>query len=277
MPATATISAPNDLVLPQGTFRLSLPNWGRWLDILDRAARGQDSADRADPDRLLQAWLSATATQANANGLFAPIKRIGDLPASVADQLMAAGTDALDAARIGDDVRMSETDEAFEIQSKSGSFTLRPLTFSERNSCLQGALALTADGPQINASQYDLALVARSTTLSENGEKVSIPTLRELPLPLGEALITAARKLSDPVAETELAAFASAGLSHPDLELATLCLTFGITPEQAEALPAAKAKRLNAAARLLAASAPNVAPQAAALPDNVTQIVINDD
>lgn len=281
MPAQAHITAPVDLVLEAGHFRLTLPDWGRWLDILDRAARGQDSTDRADPDRLLQAWIAASVQQADAAQNFRPIPRIADLPAVLADTLMAAGTTALESQRKDLNVQVAPTDDGASILSADHSFTLKPLSFSARNSCLRNALVLRSDGPQMNASLYELTLVARSATDAKTGEPLSIPTLRALPLVVGEALITEARRLSDPAADTELSAFAKAGMQHPDLELATLCMTFGLSPDAAEALPAATAKRLNAAARLLAASAPQPArhtpPPPAPTADNVTQIVINDD
>lgn len=273
------INAPVDLVLEAGHFRLTLPDWGRWLDILDRAARGQDSTDRADPDRLLQGWIAATVQQADGAQKFRPIPRIADLPAVLADRLMAAGTEALESQREDLNLQVATLDDGATVSSHHHSFTLHPLSFSARNTCLRDALVLQADGPQINASLYELTLVARSTTDTKNGAPVSIPTLRALPLVIGEALITQARRLSDPAADAELHAFAEAGLQHPDLELASLCLTFGLSPDAAGSLPAATAKRLNAAARLLAASTPQPAQHTPTAPiaDNVTQIVINDD
>lgn len=279
MAAQAHINAPVDLVLEAGHFRLTLPDWGRWLDILDRAARGQDSTDRADPDRLLQAWIAASVEQADAAQNFHPIPRIADFPAVLADTLLAAGTKALEAQRKDLNVQVAAVDDGASVTTVQHEFTLHPLSFSARNRCLRDALVLQADGPQMNASLYELTLVARSVTDTKTGDPLSIACLRALPLGVGEALITEARRLSDPAADTEIHAFAKAGLQHPDLELATLCLTFGITPDAAEALPAATAKRLNAAARLLAASAPQPAAHTASAPmgDNVTQIVINDD
>lgn len=279
MAAKAHINAPVDLVLEAGHFRLTLPDWGRWLDILDRAARGQDSTDRADPDRLLQGWIAATVQQADAAQKFRPIPRIADLPAVLADRLMAAGTEALESQREDLNLQVAPLNDGATVSSRHHSFALYPLSFSARNTCLRDALVLQADGPQMNASLYELTLVARSTTDTKTDAPISIPTLRALPLVVGEALITEARRLSDPAAGTEIHAFAKAGMQHPDLELATLCLTFGITPDAAEALPAATAKRLNAAARLLAASAPQPDSHTASAPmgDNVTQIVINDD
>lgn len=272
MAQAATISAPVDLALKAGNFRLTLPEWGAWLDILDRAARGQSSTDRADPEQLLLAWLSATATCDTGDG-FKPIRHIADLPAALADQLMAAGTTALAAQNSALKVATTATEHGRKVTATAYDFTLSPLSFAARNACLRQALVIENGDVQIHASQYELSLVARSTVESATNAPVDISALRALPIVVGEALITAARALSDPAAETELGAFEKAGLVHPDMELATLCLTFGMTPEQAQNLPAATAKRLNAAARLLAATGAPVA----AVADNVTQIVIQGD
>ncbi|MEM7212432.1 MAG: hypothetical protein AAF479_11155 [Pseudomonadota bacterium] len=274
-----TASAPITLERPEGRFRLTLPDWGAWLSIIDAASRGE--GEGADVDLLLRRWLKASTEVCWTGGdRFGPLNGIADLPAALADALVAAGAEALEAEReaLALDREMLETGE-IRVASTAGDFTLHPLSFAERNAALRMSLSVTHGEATLDAGFYEQVLVARSIRRTEDGEAVKVTDLRALPLALGEALVTAARELSDPAADEELRAFAEAGQMHPDLELANLCLAYGISPAEAEALPAATARRLGAAARLLAASAPQpiaTSDPVEAMPDNMTRIVVTD-
>lgn len=274
-----TASAPITLERPEGQFRLTLPDWGAWLSIIDAASRGE--GEGADVDLLLRRWLKASTEVCWAGeDRFLPLTGIADLPAALADALVAAGAEALEAERetLALDREMLESGE-IRIASTAGDFTLRPLSFAERNSTLRMSLSVTHGEAALDAGFYEQVLVARSIRCTKDGASVKVTELRALPLALGEALVTAARELSDPAADEELRAFAEAGQMHPDLELANLCLAYGISPAEAEALPAATARRLGAAARLLAASAPQpvaMPDPVEAMPDNMTRIVVTD-
>lgn len=264
----------------QAEYRLTLPDWGRWLALLDTAARGQADAAQADPEKLMLAFLRGNVEwRPEPKAPFRPLANPGDLPAPLADRLIATASERLEDLRsaLAPEIRQ-ETAGRVCLSAAGHDFHLRPLTFAERNACLRGALHLDDAGAQVDAGRYELALLSASL---ESDPALTFAHLRALPMVLGEALIAEARRLSDPAADAELAAFAAAGLPHPDLELAALCLTYRISPEEAEALPGATARRLGAAARLLAASQPT--PSAAtqfgtgSVPDNVTRITVNDD
>ena len=273
-----TGAAPIMLERPEGRFRLSLPDWGAWLSMIDAASRGD--GEGADVDILLRRWLKASVEVRWAGEeRFGRLSAIAELPAELADALVAAGAEALEAERTALAIKVErlETGE-IRVSSTRGDFVVRPLSFAERNAALRMALSVQNGEAALDAGYYEQVLVARSTVRADDGAAVKVAELRALPLALGEALVTAARELSDPAAEEELLAFARAGQTHPDLELANLCLAYGISPAEAEALPAATARRLGAAARLLSASAP--APVAEvpeeAMPDNMTRIVVTD-
>ncbi|MEM6621904.1 MAG: hypothetical protein AAF674_06715 [Pseudomonadota bacterium] len=272
-------AAPIELERPEGCFRLRLPDWGGWLSMVDAASRGD--ASTADVDVLLRRWLRATVeARWQDEEEFAPIKGIADLPAELADALVAEGAKALEAEAARLALQRSDDDDGtVRLQGDGIDLRLRPLSFAERNGALRRALSLQNGEAALDAALYEQLLVAQSTTQASDGARLSVQDLRALPLIVGEALVAAARQLSDPPAETELTAFAEAGQTHPDLELAALCLAYGISPAEAEALPAATARRLGAAARLLAASAPNpgkAQETSAPMPDNMTKIVVHD-
>ncbi len=257
------------------TYRISLPTWGQWLAILDRSSRGM-AADQADVGHLLRLWI-AISVQVEEDGKSLPLGPIDDLPADLADDLVAEGSAAL--AALNETLAIAESTDpatgAITVASAAGSYSLRALSFGERNACLTRNLGLIKGQPEIDASAYEVALVAASLT---GDTPVSHADLMALPLPLGEALVNAARRMSDAAPEEELAAFARSGEPHPDLELASLCLTFGMTPAEAMALPAATARRLNVAAGLLQATqtaAP--VPMTPVEDDRTTRIVVHDD
>ena len=273
-----TTSASITLERPEGRFRIDLPDWGAWLSMIDAASRGD--GEGADVDVLLRRWLKASVEVCWAGAeQFGKLTAIAELPAELADALVAAGAEALaaESSALAIDVRRLETGE-IGVSSTCGCFVVRPLSFAERNSALRMALSVQNGEAALDAGFYEQVLVARSTVQGDDSAPVKVAELRALPLALGEALVTAARELSDPAAEEELLAFARAGQTHPDLELANLCLAYGISPAEAEALPAATARRLGAAARLLAASAPAPVAEAPdeAMPDNMTRIVVTD-
>ncbi|WP_342078161.1 hypothetical protein [Yoonia sp. SS1-5] len=271
------MSEPRQISRDGITYVISLPDWGEWLTILDRASRGMDAADQADITRLLRLWIASSVTVTK-DGRTSTLGSIDDLPADLADDLVAEGSAALQDATAALDIRQ-ETDPAtgeITIHCQMGQYHLRPLSFGERNACLSRNMGLHLGQPEIDASAYEVALVAASVTVGD-GNRLRHADLMALPLALGEALVNAARTLSDAGKEDEITAFAQAGKPHPDLELATLCLTFGMTPEQAMALPATTARRLNVAAGLLQAAQP--VANAAPMPedDRVTRIVVHDD
>lgn len=258
------------------TYLIALPNWGQWLSILDRAARGGDASDQADVSRLLRLWLGASV-QVEKDGAVSALGRVDDLPAEVADDLVAQGSAFLAQAQQALDIVQAADPESGGVVITAGdaAYRLRPLTFGERNACLSRNLAVRSGQPEIDASAYELALVAASVTGPDGPLRVT--DLMALPLSVGEALVAAARQLSDATGANEMLAFAQTGQAHPDLELATLCLTFGMSPAEALALPAATARRLHAAAGLLQAAQP-AAPSAAPFEDDrVTKIVVHDD
>ena len=273
-----TTPAPITLERPEGRFRLFLPDWGAWLSMIDAASRGE--GEGADVDILLRRWLKASVQVCwEGEDSFVALTAIADLPAELADALVTAGAEALEEegnnlAIVCDRVESGE----IHVSSTRGAFIVRPLSFAERNAALRMALSVQNGEAALDAGFYEQVLVARSTVTSEDGSAVKVAELRALPLALGEALVTAARELSDPAAESELLAFAKAGQTHPDMELASLCLAYGISPAEAEALPAATARRLGAAARLLVASTPrqSVDEPEEAIPDNMTRIVVTD-
>lgn len=281
------MTAPGPLLPPRlfdrdgVTYRITLPNWGQWLAILDRSARGASSTGTADVTRLLRLWLAGSVEVLEGEAA-KPLGPIDALPAMLADALVAEGSAALESLAQKLDIR-TERDPAgdgVKITSTLGAYDLKPLSFGTRNACLSRNIGLQNGTPEIDASAYEIALVAASITAPEG---VRTRDLMALPLPLGEALVTAARTLSDAAPEAEIAAFAQAGLPHPDLELANLCLSFGLSPQEAMDLPAATARRLNAAANLIRASQPAprtdtpAALYAAPEDDRVTRIVVQDD
>lgn len=273
-----TSPAPITVERPEGRFRLSLPDWGAWLSMIDAASRGE--GEGADVDILLRRWLKASVEVCwTGEDRYAALTAIADLPAELADALVAAGAEALEAEGTALAI-VSERLESGEIcvSSTGGEFTVRPLSFAERNAALRIALSVRNGEAALDAGFYEQILVARSAVRRDDDAAIKVADLRTLPLALGEALVTAARELSDPAAEAELMAFARAGQTHPDLELASLCLSYGISPAEAEALPAATARRLGAAARLLAATVPQQHADLAeeAMPENMTRIVVTD-
>ncbi len=262
------------------SYRITLPNWGQWLAMLDRSARGLDAGGQADVARLLRLWLSGS-TEVMEGASARPLGSVDELPATLADALVAQGSAAL--AEAAEDLAIVTEHlpgGGLRVGTAQGDYDLRPLTFGERNACLSRHLGLAQGVPEVDASGYELALVAASITAPQG---LRVPDLMALPLPLGEALVSAARNLSDSAPDAELAAFAAAGQAHPDLELADLCLAFGMTPQEAMALPATTARRLRAAAGLIRASQPQaVMPAPAQMPmqmedDRVTRIVVHDD
>ncbi|MFQ1701620.1 hypothetical protein ACJ5NV_13605 [Loktanella agnita] len=258
------------------TYRISLPSWGQWLTILDRSARSTGSTDQADVGQLLRLWV-AGSVQKELDGKAAPLGPIDTLPADLADDLVAEGSKAL--ADLSTRLDIQQTDHAatggVTITTTVGAYDLRPLSFGERNACLSRHIGLAHGQPEIDASAYEVALVA--TSLSGD-QRPSHADLMALPLPLGETLVNAARQLSDTAPAAEIAAFAQAGQSHPDLELASLCLRFGLTPAEALALPANTARRLNVAAGLLQATQATLpAPAQPVDDDRTTRIVVHDD
>jgi len=275
-----TAPAPITLERPEGRFRLTLPRWGAWLSMIGAASRGQDQG--ADVDVLLRRWLSAMVEVAwDGEDRFRPLTGVADLPAELADALVAAGAEALEAERAALDLRRAVSASGeIRIFGPSCDYMLRPLSFAERNGALRLALSVSGGEAALDAGLYEQVLVARSLRRTEDDGTLTVQALGDLPIALGEALVVAAHELSDPAADAELQAFAAAGQSHPDLELASLCLAYGITPAEAEALPAATAKRLGAAARLLAAASPAMSPAMAGteapVDDNVTKIVVHD-
>lgn len=259
------------------TYQIALPSWGQWLSILDRAARGGDAADQADVSRLLRLWLGASV-QVEEDGRLRPLGNIDDLAVDVADDLVAQGATFLAEAAAA--LAIEETHDpvtgGVEVIAQGVTYAVRPLTFGERNACLSRHIAVHAGQPEIDASAYELALVAASTSTADR--LVKIKDLMALPLSLGETLVAAARRLSDATGVDELLACAQSGTPHPDLELATLCLTYGMSPAEAMALPAATARRLHVAAGLLQAAQPFAPVDVAPVEDDRwTKIVVHDD
>ncbi len=273
--------APVSLRREEGEYLVAVPDWGAWLDILDRSQRGTAKADTADVDRLLREWVRASVTfRPGGRGEAAPITGIGALPTDLVDGLVDAGTARLAEIEAALEMTREVAPDRIVIRTAARGYALRALSFAERNACLRGHLSVRGGVPEVDASAYELALVASSISDAVTGAALTTAELRALPLPLGEALIQAAQALSDPAAADELQSFAEAGVPHPDLDLAALCLAFGITPAEAEALPAATAKRLQAAVRLLqgtgSLAAGNPTPADPMPGDNVTRIVVHD-
>lgn len=269
------LSQPRRFVRDGVTYLIGLPNWGQWLSILDRAARGGDAADQADVGRLLRLWIAASV-EVEAGDITKPLGWIDSLPADLADELVSQGSAALVKAQ--DALGLSQTVDAENggviIATAQSEYRLRPLTFGERNACLSRNLHIHAGQPEVDASAYELALVAASLTAPDG--PMSRADLLALPLSVGEALVSAARRLSDASGADELRTFAQSGEAHPDLELATLCLTYGMTPAEAMELPATTARRLHVAAGLLQAVQP-ADPMMPIEDDRVTKIVVHDD
>ena len=262
-------------------YRITLPTWGQWLAMLDRSARGAPDAGTADVMGLLQLWLAGSVDVMEGETA-KPLGPIDALPAVLADALVAEGSAALETLAQTLDIQTEHgaLNDGVQITCALGTYHLTPLSFGERNACLSRNIGLRDGAPEIDASAYEVALVAASITAPEGLRAMD---LMALPLPLGEALVTAARALSDAAPDAELAAFAQAGVPHPDLELANLCLAFGLSPQEAMDLPAATARRLNAAANLIHASQPvqqtDATPTLHTAPedDRVTRIVVHDD
>ncbi len=276
MTAAASLSAPRRFDRDGVTYQITLPSWGQWLAILDRSARGMDSDGQADVTALLSGWLAQSVAVLEGETT-RPLGAIDALPAALADALVAEGSAALEDLGAALEVRrqVDPANGGIVLHSALGAYHLRPLSFGERNACLSRHLGLRGGQPVLDASAYEVALVAASLTAPEG---LRTADLHALPLPLGEALVSAARALSDSAPEAELAAFAQAGQAHPDLELAQLCLAFGMTPQEAMDLPAATARRLGAAAGLIRASQPpGPVPATEREDDRVTRIVVHDD
>lgn len=260
-------------------YRVTLPDWGAWLTILDQSAQGQDQSNRADISRLLSRWLVQTVQIENADGTWQAITNSQALPVPLADALIHTTSAALE--DLSETLQITQEDDTesggFLVIANKRTYKIKPLDFGARNACLARHLTLTSEGPQIDASGYEISLLLASVQC--DGHPLTYADLLSLPIPLGEALVTLVRKLSDPAVEEELTAFASAGQPHPDLDLADLCLTYGLNPEKAQALPAATAQRLLAAARLLRASHPIKADLSTQSheDDRVTRIVVHDD
>lgn len=257
-------------------YQINLPTWGQWLTILDRSSRGTGGADQAEIGKLLRLWLGQSVRIVRDDALF-PLGPVDHLPVDLADALVEQGTAALDALADDLNLRQEAIETGVRISTTAETYVLRALSFAERNACLSRNLAVRNGLPEIDASAYEVALVAASLVPNDQGHTPSQSDLMVLPMPVGEALVSAARHLSDPAAEAELTAFANAGEPHPDLDLATLCLTYQMTPDQAQSLSAATARRLLAAARLLqSAQLVHTAPHPIE-DDRVTRIVVHDD
>ncbi len=275
MPLRPDHMTPLRLVRDEAVYLITVPDWGQWLDILDRSQRGLAEADRADVDRLLREWVRASVS-VEADDTPRPLSGIGALPADLVDALTDAGTAHLGEIEAELDLHREGTGTGATLRNTHRDIHLSALNFAERNACLRGNLTVRGGVPEVNASAYELALVAASASDANTGAALALRELRALPLPLGEALIRTAQALSDPRPEEELQCFAQAGLPHPDLDLAALCLAFGMKPAEAEALPAATAKRLNTAARLLRGTGSVAQPAPMIAGDNVTQILVQD-
>ncbi|MBK5926166.1 hypothetical protein [Rhodobaculum claviforme] len=289
----AEAGAPDTLCRPEGAYRVVLPDWGGWLRILDGAAGDGDGEDgaQADVDRLLQGWLRrAVRLRPPGAAEFAPLASVAAMPADLADALLAEGARLFDAEARALDLRVTRDGDTVVLRCAAGSgvsaLRLRPLSLAERNACLRPHLGLVDGVPSVDAAGYEIALVAASTVLAEGGRALGRAEVAALPVALGEALAREARALSDPDAAAEIEAFLAAGLPHPDIELAGLCLAYGLSPAEAEALPAATARRLGAAAQLVGAAGSAATPAIAnrppddpgrgALPDTLTRIVVRD-
>lgn len=275
MAAAAPLPEPRRFSRDGVEYRIALPDWGQWLAMLDRSARGDAQSGSADVAQLLRLWLARSVEVLEGESA-RPLGPVDTLPATLADALVAEGSAALEALAAHLDIS-SETlggAEGVRITSRWGSYDLKPLSFGARNACLARNIGLHGGAPQIDAAAYEIALVTASLSAPDG---LRAGDIMALPLPLGEALVTAARALSEGAPEQEIAAFAQAGLPHPDLELASLCLSFGLSPNAAMELPAATARRLNAAARLIEASRPVPRAPASAEEDRVTRILVHDD
>ena len=81
-----TSPAPITVERPEGRFRLSLPDWGAWLSMIDAASRGE--GEGADVDILLRRWLKASVEVCwTGEDRYAVLTAIADLPAELADAL----------------------------------------------------------------------------------------------------------------------------------------------------------------------------------------------
>lgn len=257
-------------------YRVVLPGWGRWLDLLDAGGDG------ADPPRLVGALLTAcTETEADGRWLRLTAEAVNALPTAIADDLADQALSSLEAQR----QRLAPREHAHPPGLRlTGNgipdLLLRPWSFGERSQALRGCLTLCRDDVHLEHGRLERAEVLTCTRLLDEAQPpLTLEAIDAWPIAVGEAVSAALARLNEPASgETEvLERCAEAGIEHPDLDLAVCCGAFGWTPDQVDAVPAAQLRRLLNARHLIDDDAvPSASAPAVSAMDDLTRILVHD-
>ncbi len=282
------VSLPPREVRAQGAvYRVRAPAWGVWLRLLDAADAGHGRTLAAD--RVLRGWLRAAVRIAGEGGKDRSLARseIDALPAALSDRLALAGVELMDAQRELLGLEAEAVADGWRLAAGDGELRLSPWTHGERNFELRRCLSLDVAGEIVlDLGAFERAAVcccARWQSAAGEPAPVTPAEVQAWPVPLGEQASALLESLNEPAAEEAevLEACARAGLEHPDLSAAELCLGYGWSPGEVAALPAAEARRSLAALRVLRGATPRgtAAAQAGVLDsvhDELTTILVRD-